>query len=69
MKWTMIDTKHFIGTEGNFTATVRLGGTAPIWVIHKDGVQVDTCFSYNPTKDELTAKVQVERVLNSFTKS
>ncbi len=68
-KWKMINTKQFTGEYHGYEIVLKVTKFAPIWHIYKDGVNVDSCFYHSPTKCELTAKVQCERVIDNLIKN
>lgn len=63
----MVDSKKFIGTEGDYTAVVNNRGWCWTWVILKDAVIIDDCV-YHPhiPRQELQAKVGAERAINKL---
>lgn len=62
----MINSKSFIGEKDGYLITIEVSGFSPYWDITKNGIVIDKCFYHKPTKCELSAKVQSERVLNKI---
>lgn len=67
VKWKMIDRNRFTGEKNGYHITINTAHSiAPYWAILKDGVIIDEAYRHSPTKCDLTAKVQAERVLNKI---
>jgi hypothetical protein len=68
-KWKMDNPQLFTAEKEGYIMYVHLTVRgAPTWYIYKDGEVVDGCYFYTPTKCELSARVQAERVLNKILK-
>lgn len=70
VRWTMINNIMFFGEREGYEITIKSKAAfgSPYWSILKDGILIDECFNHRPTKCELTAKAQSERVLNNILK-
>src|SRR5688572_3399928 len=67
LTWKMTDDNIFHAEKEGYEIVVRpKAWIAPYWAIIKDGIVIDECYHHSPTKDELTAKVQAERVLDKL---
>lgn len=71
MKWTMLNSYHFVLRQGEYTIDLKLGGFYPYWEMIKDGQIIDAATRHHPvTSDcnkELAAKAQCERVMKNKT--
>lgn len=69
MQWNMKG-KIFTSEKDGYKATIIMGAAlgCPYWEITKEGSIIDLCFQHSPTKCELSAKVQVERVISELLK-
>lgn len=69
IKWNM-NGKIFTGENNGYKATIILGAAlgCPYWEIVKNGSVIDTCYRHSPTTDELSAKVQIERIIDNLLK-
>lgn len=64
MGWVMSkDKRSFKREQDGYEVELNIGSWCPTWYIFKDGVLVDNCFKYSPTKCELSGKAQAERAL------
>jgi len=66
IKWEMIGFSDFIGKAGDFIITLKKFKSYPYWNIVKNGIEVDVCYFHSPTKDELSAKVQIQKCINKL---
>jgi hypothetical protein len=67
-KWKMIWRHSFIAVKEGYSMQVHTNTIPPTWLIAKDGAIIDVCYNHPMTKCELSARVQVERVLNEILK-
>lgn len=58
--------RSFVAEKEGYAMHVELNGGHPYWVIIKDKTIIDECYHHPPTKCELSARVQAERVLNKI---
>lgn len=68
-KWKMNNPRWFTAEKEGYIMQVNITVIgAPTWYIYKNGIAVDGCYCHAPTKCELSARVQAERVLNEILK-
>jgi hypothetical protein len=68
IEWELLNNKTLIGKSGEYQINVELGAAfgSPYWSIIKDGVILDECYFHQPTKCELSARVQAEKALKKL---
>jgi hypothetical protein len=64
----MTNSQYYTAIKEGYTMAVQTGTVYPLWAIEKDGVIIDHAMNHSPTKCELSAKIQAERVLNEILK-
>lgn len=69
IQWKIQSHTHFTASVNGLEIDLRINKKfPPTWEVKKGSLLIVDCFNYPPTKCELSAKVQIERLLPKIEK-